>query len=55
MDLDDGVLTQKDRKLRNKLFRSIQNGDFDSDEYEELFNPARTCFISSLMPMIDYS
>lgn len=35
----------KSRKARDKLFVSIENGEFDFDEYEDLMGrPASTCF-----------
>lgn len=37
LDMHSGIAGGKDRKLRNKLFRAIQNGQFDHiDDYEEL-------------------
>lgn len=44
--VDEGqeILSRKDRKLRNKLFRAIQDGDIDFDEYEEMMGrPASMC------------
>lgn len=42
MDANKDPLSRKDRKLRDNLFRTIQNGDFDLDDYEEFASqPAR--------------
>ncbi|GJE92824.1 hypothetical protein PsYK624_089820 [Phanerochaete sordida] len=36
------ILSRKDRKLQNQLFRSIRDGDIDYDEYEEMMGrPAK--------------
>ena len=46
MDANDDTLSRKDRKPRNTLFRAIQNGDFDSDDYDEFASqPARMFLI----------
>lgn len=48
LEMHSDIPGGKDRKLRNKLFRSIQNGQFDHiDDYEELdgsfsFKPAKS-------------
>ena len=36
IDKNRDILTGKDRGARNDLFRSIQNGDFHLDDYEQL-------------------
>lgn len=48
LEMHSGVIEDKDRKLRKKLFRAIQNGQFDHlDDYEELdgsftYQPAKS-------------
>lgn len=48
LEMHSGVIEGKDRKLRKKLFRAIQNGSFDHlDDYEELdgsftYKPAKS-------------
>ena len=42
MDANEDTPSRKDRKVHNTLFRAIQNGDFDLDDYEEFASqPAR--------------
>jgi len=54
--------TGKDRKIRNKIFRAVQNGQFDHlDDYEELdgsfsYQPASwcSCHVMLISYLIDF-
>lgn len=62
LEMHSGVIEGEDRKLRKKLFRAIQNGQFDHlDDYEELdgsftYQPASWCssHIVSIIYLTDF-
>lgn len=47
MNDNDELLGRSGRKAGNKVFTAIANGDFDSDEYEEMLGrPASASFFA---------
>lgn len=62
LEMHSGIAGGKDRKLCNKLFRAIRNGQFDHvDDYEELdgtfsYQPASWCsyYVVSISYLIDF-
>ncbi|CAL1706004.1 unnamed protein product [Somion occarium] len=46
VDEDQQILSRKDRKQRDRIFRAIQNGDWNRDEYEEMMGQPASAFLN---------
>lgn len=53
MDENEGILLGQDRKMRKQLFRAIQDGALDYDEYEEMMGKPASMFFPHMHQLWD--